>query len=386
RLFVTEPIGPVTVAGHTEMDAVERRTVLRTVVERLSGHGPRAHEVWLPPLGAPPVLSALLVEGDAMSPLTVPIGIVDRPFDQRRTPLVVDLSGAAGNVAIVGAPQSGKSTALRTLITALAVTHDASAAQFYCLDFGGGTLATLREWPGVGSVAGRADPQLTRRTIDWLGALIRSREMLFHDHEIESMAHYRQLKGNRDPRCDRFGDVFLVVDGWPSLIREFEAVETSVAALAAEGLSYGVHVVLSASRWAEIRPALRDQIGTRIELRLGDPGDSELDRRQAREVPEGEAGRGLSHDGLHMVIALPTLDSKDRNGGSCWRRDGWMAPPIPLLPTQIDHGEVIERAGASELRPLIGLEESELCPVTIDFAQHLHLLILGDNESGKTAT
>src|SRR6202012_1570742 len=43
-------------------------------------------------------------------------------------------------------------------------------------------------------------------------------------------------------------------------------------------------------------------------------------------------------------------------------------------------------AGASELRPLIGLEESELCPVTIDFAQHLHLLILGDNESGKTAT
>jgi S-DNA-T family DNA segregation ATPase FtsK/SpoIIIE len=47
---------------------------------------------------------------------------------------------------------------------------------------------------------------------------------------------------------------------------------------------------------------------------------------------------------------------------------------------------VIERAGAAELRPLIGLEESELCPVVIDFAQHLHLLILGDNESGKTAT
>jgi DNA segregation ATPase FtsK/SpoIIIE, S-DNA-T family len=386
RLFTTEPIGPVTIAGHTETDAFARRTVLQAVVERLSGHGPRAHEVWLPPLGAAPVLSTLLVDGEPTSPLTVPIGIVDRPFEQCRTPLVVDLSGAAGNVAIVGAPQSGKSTALRTLITALAITHDPGAVQFYCLDFGGGTLATLREWPSVGSVAGRADPQLARRMIDWLSALIRSREKLFRDDEIESIAHYRQLKQNRDPVCDRFGDVFLIIDGWPSLIREFETVETSVAALAAEGLSYGVHVVLSASRWAEIRPALRDQIGTRIELRLGDPGDSELDRRQAREVPEGEAGRGLSHDGLHMVIALPTLDSKDWNGGSCWRRDGWIAPPIPLLPTQIDHCEVIERAGASELRPLIGLEESELCPVTIDFAQHLHLLILGDNESGKTAT
>src|SRR3984885_6063174 len=88
--------------------------------------------------------------------------------------------------------------------------------------------------------------------IDWLSALIRSREMLFRNYEIESIAHYRQLKENRDPVCDRFGDVFLIIDGWPSLIREFETVETSVAALAAEGLSYGVHVVLSASRWAEI--------------------------------------------------------------------------------------------------------------------------------------
>jgi S-DNA-T family DNA segregation ATPase FtsK/SpoIIIE len=386
RLFVTEPVGRVTVAGHTEMDAVERRTVLQTVVERLTGHGPRAHEVWLPPLGASPVLSTLLVDGEPTSPLTVPIGIVDRPFEQCRTPLVVELSGAAGNVAIVGAPQSGKSTALRTLITALAVTHDPRAVQFYCLDFGGGALAYLREWPSVGSVAGRADPRLTRRMIDWLSALIRSREMLFRDHDIESIAHYRLLKEKRDPRCDHFGDVFLVVDGWPSLIREFETVETSVAALAAEGLSYGVHVVLSASRWAEIRPALRDQIGTRVELRLGDPADSELDRRRAQEVPEGKAGRGLSSDGLHMVIALPKLDGEDSNAGSCRRRDGWVAPSIPLLPTRVDHCEVIERAGAAELRPLIGIEESELCPVAIDFAQHLHLLILGDSESGKTAT
>jgi DNA segregation ATPase FtsK/SpoIIIE, S-DNA-T family len=386
RLFDTEPIGPLTIAGHTETDAFERRTVLQTVVERLSGHGPQAHEVWLPPLEAAPVLSTLLADGEAMPPLTVPVGIVDHPFEQCRAPLVVDLAGAAGNVAIVGAPQSGKSTALRTLITALAVTHDSSAAQFYCLDFGGGTLASLREWPSVGSVAGRADPQLTRRMIDWLSALIRSREMLFRDYEVESIAHYRQLKKDRDPLCDRFGDVFLIIDGWPSLVREFETVESSVAAIAAEGLSYGVHVVVSASRWAEIRPALRDQIGTRIELRLGDPADSELDRRQAQEVPEGKPGRGLSPDRLHMVIALPKLDSEDSNISSRWRRDSWIAPPIPLLPTQIDHCEVIERAGAPELRPLIGLEESELWPVAVDFAKHIHLLILGDNESGKTAT
>ena len=35
---------------------------------------------------------------------------------------------------------------------------------------------------------------------------------------------------------------------------------------------------------------------------------------------------------------------------------------------------------------MIGLEEDELKPVAIDFAQQLHLLVLGDHESGKTAT
>ncbi|MGH3850663.1 MAG: FtsK/SpoIIIE domain-containing protein, partial [Pseudonocardiaceae bacterium] len=103
--------------------------------------------------------------------------------------------------------------------------------------------------------------------------------------------------------------------GWARLRDEFETLEASIIALAAQGLSFGVHVVVSASRWAEIRPALKDQIGTRIELRLGDPTDSELDRRRAQHVPKGEPGRGLSADGLHMVIALPRLDGTESNSG-----------------------------------------------------------------------
>jgi DNA segregation ATPase FtsK/SpoIIIE, S-DNA-T family len=397
RVFTTEPTGPVTLAGGAEADVVDHRTVLQTVVEQLSGHGPRAHEVWLPPLGAAPALDAVMGDTEPMPVLTVPIGLVDRPFEQRRTPLIVDLSGAAGNAAIVGAPQSGKSTTLRTLITALAVTHDPRLVQFYCLDFGGGALASLRDWPHIGSVAGRADPQLAQRMIAQLEAVIRSREMLFRDHGIESMAQYRQLKARQDPVCDRFGDVFLIVDGWASLHREFEMIEASVTMLAAQGLSFGVHVVMSASRWAEIRPALKDQIGSRIELRLGDPTDSELDRRRAQQVPENKPGRGLSHDGLHMVVALPRLDGADSSSGLVGasarigeilrRRHGeWSAPRIPLLPARVDHHSVVQRADGLDVGPLIGLEESELRPLAIDFAQELHLLILGDSECGKTAT
>ncbi|MBV8293345.1 MAG: type VII secretion protein EccCb, partial [Mycobacterium sp.] len=401
RLFTAGPTGPVITTGGADSDVVDRRTVLQVVVDRLSGYGPRAHEVWLPPLAAAPALDTVLRDaesiGKPMPTLAVSIGVVDRPFEQRRTPLVVDLSGAAGNVAVVGAPQSGKSTALRTLIAALAINHDPSLVQFYCLDFGGGVLASLRDWPHVGSVAGRADPQLARRMVAQLEAVIRSRETVFRDHGIQSMAQYRLLKARRDPVCDRFGDVFLVVDGWATLRREFETIETSITSLAAQGLSFGVHTVISASRWAEIRPALKDQIGTRIELRLGDPADSELDRRRAQQVPEGQPGRGLSDDGLHMAIALPRVDGEGSSADLAeasvrlgqmlrGRHGGSAAPPIPLLPARVDHHSVVERVvdeRAADI--LIGLEESELRPVAIDFAQHLHVLILGDGECGKTA-
>ncbi len=383
RVFTAKPIGPI--ARTRKSDGDEQRTVLQTVVDRLSGHGPGAHEVWLPPLETSPALDTVLRDGESTGEprpaLTVCIGLVDRPFEQRRAPLVVDLSGAAGNVAVVGAPQSGKSTTLRALITALGVTHDPRLVQFYCLDFGGGALASLADWPHVGSVAGRADSQLARRMITRLDAIIRSREAAFRDHGIGSMAQYRLLKARQDPRCDRFGDVFLIVDGWASLCREFEAIESSISSLAAQGLSFGVHVVLSASRWAEIRPALKDQIGTRIELRLGDPADSELDRRRAQLVPEGKPGRGLSGDGLHMAIALP---GRQKGQMLHRRHGGWTAPPIALLPARVEYQRMVQQTVAGS-DVLIGLEDSELRPLAVDFAQQPHLLILGDAECGKTA-
>jgi ESX secretion system protein EccC len=407
RLFTAGPTGPVTPVGGVFTDAGTRRSVLQMVVDRVSGHGPRAHEIWLSPLGAAPALDTLLrdvpstgkhtVAAKPTPALTVSVGVVDRPFEQCRAPLTVDFSGAGGNVAVVGAPQSGKSTALRTLITALAVTHDPSQVQFYCLDFGGGALTSLRTWPHVGAVAGRADSELARRMIAELETVIRSREAVFGDQGIESMAQYRGLNARRDSVCDRLGDVFLVVDGWASLRHEFETLEAPITALAAQGLSFGVHVVISASRWAEIRPALKDQIGTRIELRLGDPADSELDRRRAQQVPEGKPGRGLSHDGLHMVIALPRLDGANSSSGLAEastlvgemlrrRYPACAAPPIALLPAHVDYHAVVERA-SDRLGGgvLIGLEESQLLPVTIDFARQGHLLILGDGGCGKTA-
>jgi S-DNA-T family DNA segregation ATPase FtsK/SpoIIIE len=361
RVFGTRAAGPVTPAGR---GASAPRTVLQAVLDRLAGQGPPAHQVWLPPLEEAPALDALLRDvAPAPDGLIVPVGVVDRPFEQHRTPLMVELSGAAGNVAVVGAPRAGKSTALRTLITALAATYDPARVRFYCLDFGGGALGALRALPHVGAVAGRAEPDLVRRMIAEMESTVRSREA---------------QRADAGPGKESLGDVFLVVDGWARLRHEFEDIEASITALAAQGLSFGVHVVLSTSRWAEIRPALKDQIGTRVELRLADPADSEIDRKRAQDVPHDRPGRGLSREGLHMLIALPT--QRVCRGDS-------VAPPIPLLPARVDHDTVVGRTnGRCGARVVLGLEERGLRPIPIDFERHPHLLVLGDSECGKTAT
>ena len=141
------------------------------MVDRLAGQGPPAHQVWLPPLDQSAALDELLgpVVADPVRGLTfanpelhgalqVPIALVDKPREQRRDVLWLQLDGAAGHVAVVGSTQSGKSTALRTLICGLALTHTPAEVQVYCLDFGGGSLAALRDLPHVGGVSGRLDP------------------------------------------------------------------------------------------------------------------------------------------------------------------------------------------------------------------------------------
>ncbi|MGV8875026.1 MAG: type VII secretion protein EccCa [Rhodococcus sp. (in: high G+C Gram-positive bacteria)] len=387
-------------------------TVLDVVVGRIRGRGMPAHEVWLPPLDTAPTLTQLLPGSvlteriDRLSRLRASIGIIDRPFDQRRDLLTVDLSGAAGHVAIVGAPQSGKSTALRSLILALAMTHSPAQVQFYCLDFGGGTLAGLADLPHVGSVANRLDVDRVRRTVAEVAAVVRQRERTFRDRGIDSMAEFRRRRAAQpvDPD-DRFGDVFLVIDGWPSIRSDFESLEQQIATLTTQGLAFGLHLILTASRWAEVRPATKDLIGTRLELRLGDPSDSDMGRAKAASVPEGRPGRGMTRDGLHLLIALPRVDElcsvddlslavSDAVAAVAGASTGISAPPVRMLPELLERSDVLGQLGGAwprtrgttpELGVPIGIDEAELAPVVVDFAENPHFVVFGDSECGKTS-
>lgn len=399
---VPEPATPALPA--VAEDESGQETLLDLLVDRLVGQGPPAHQVWLPPLGDPPALDDLLgpVEVDARRGLVVgnpelhgalgvPVAIVDRPLEQRRDLLWLALDGAAGHVAVVGAPQSGKSTVLRSLICALALTHTPAEVQVYCLDFGGGGLAAVRDLPHVGGVAGRADPTAVRRTVGEMATVLADRERRFAELGVESMAAYRQRRASAatagQATADPFGDVFLVIDGWSTVRGEYDDLEPLVTDLATRGLSYGVHVVATALRWLDFRPAIRDLFGSRLELRLGDPSDSLVARRAAANVPE-RPGRGVTAESLHFLTALPrlatdgdTADLVKRIAGS-W--GGPAAPPVRLLPPVLAYAD-LDLAATTGLRLPIGIAEADLRQVVLDFATEPHFVVFGDAECGKSS-
>ncbi|TDC80712.1 type VII secretion protein EccCa [Micromonospora sp. KC606] len=397
---VPEPAAPAAPPAVEE----ETESLLDALVARLAGQGPPAHQVWLPPLGLSPTLDELLgpagvdpqrgltvANPELHGALQVPVALVDKPFEQRRDLLWLALDGAAGHVAVVGMPQSGKSHALRTLIGALALTHTPAEAQVYCLDFGGGGLAALRDLPHVGGVAGRADPTTVRRTVGEVATLLADRERRFAELGVESMAAWRQrrcaLAAAAQPTVDAYGDVFLVVDGWATLRSEYDDLEPLITDLATRGLSYGVHVVASAVRWMDFRPGIRDLFGSRVELRLGDPSDSVAKRPAAATVPEKTPGRGVTVQGLHFLTALPQLTGAKPGElvkaiAAAW--PGPPAPPVRLLPPVLSYAELDVTASTGLAFP-VGVAEADLRPVLLDFVAEPHFMVFGDAECGKSS-
>ncbi|HEY4022890.1 MAG TPA: type VII secretion protein EccCa, partial [Pseudonocardiaceae bacterium] len=391
-----------------DADDAVGESVLDILVDRMHGHGTPAHQVWLPPLGEPASLDVLLppLVTDPNLGLTVPAesglrgsllavaGLLDRPYEQRRDPLVLDLSGGAGHAVVVGGPRSGKSNLLRALITSLALTHTPAQVQFYCLDFGGGTLGALRGLPHVGGVAERRDASAVRRTVAEVRQVLADREVRFAEQGVDSIAAYRRARADGRIADDPYGDVFLVVDGWLTLRNEFDDLEDTITDLATRGLNYGMHVVVSCARWFDLRPGIRDLFNTKMELRLGDPGDSFLNRKAATNVPENTPGRGINAGGLHLLAALPRIDGRSDTDDLAEGVTGLVeriaahwphpqgAPPVRMLPAHLDYYALPPGEAGRALA--FGMSERDLGPVYLWPTTDPHFLLFGDTESGKT--
>jgi len=159
-------------------------------------------------------------------------------------------------------------------------------------------------------------------------------------------------------------------------------VEEKTRHLVREGLSYNIHVVISASRWNNLRANIRDSLTTRWELRLGDTGDSIAGRKNAEQVP-ALPGRGMTAGVLHFLFALQDEDGL-RAIAQQWSQEE-PVKPLLLLPRSVSTTQLGPVTASSKhgYRIPLGIEGNTLGEFAIDTGIEENILVIGDS-SGKS--
>ena len=382
-------------------------TLVDTIVESLRATGARPpRRLWLPPLEKPAAADELvrLVRGKpwdvdyGKNPgLAFPVGIEDRPREHRQDVHFLDLLSA--NALVIGAPQSGVTNTLATMMTTAALMYRPERVQFYCVAAGGPSLAAVAGLPHVAGMAPAVDREGVGRIIASVLGIVAEREAIFAKSGLDmDEVRRRKFSEKPEPVPVAGGDVVLVIDGWATFAAEYPQLVDHVVALA-RSLSYGVHVVISHTSYLQgFKQALKPLAAARIELRLTDPADSEMDRQLAKKVPKGIPGRGLTKAGKHLLIGVPELaqwSTADGAGRVAARDIGAViaqvsgiqkAATVSRLPESVPFEEVQRLAAPVTRRSLVpfGLSELDLGPAYLDLADHPHAIAVGAPRSGRT--
>ncbi|MEV5961376.1 type VII secretion protein EccCa [Kribbella sp. NPDC051952] len=398
------------VSAPAEAKATERTTgptVLNMFVDQVRSAAKPVLKIWLPPLPAACTLDGLggrtdyvdnrglqlAVRSPQMMP---PVGVIDDPRNQRQEVYRLDLTRAGGHVAFVGGPQSGKTTALRTLVMSLAHTHTPAEVAIYALDLAGGGMQALAQLPHVGGVGLRTDRERIRRTVEEIRTMIDQRERVFRNHGIDTMEALREDHAAGRIKELPTADVVLVIDNFGAIRTAFDELDEPISDILQRGSSYGVHVVATMMRWNDVRMQNQALFGTMLELRLNDPSDSNIDRRLQEVLRKTGPGRTLVPGSkLFVQLALPRVDgvasdarlSEVLEDQALAARSTWQGPQAPqirILPLQLPRNQVADDVRQQAVVP-IGVDERALAPVYLDLAgRDSNLVVFGDSASGKT--
>lgn len=361
---------------------------------------------WLPPLPETAVLDDLRPaegwDGHAWTPATTwmepVIGIVDDPSRSYQGPLHLHL-GKEGHLALYGAPGSGKTSFLQTLVTSLAVTHSPQDVNIYLMDFGGRALTMFSPLPHVGGVVLPDEDERVDRLLRFLLRQLETRQERFANAGVNTLPAYRESTGDRMPA------IVVILDNITGFTSIYPDFEDELAELAREGGNVGIHLVITANSPSLIKAKISGNITMAVALQLADKADyTTAMQRMGNIEPAHIPGRGLvkGNPPLEFQTAFP-VDADTEKGRStalgslinqmaqAWAGPG--APPVPMLPEKVALSDLLPSTDTWPLvfseRPLalpICVDVDDLQPVEIDLNDGPHFLVTGPAQSGKTTT
>lgn len=312
REAVTKDLSGLDHSGQTTKVKSELEAVIDEIADiTVSHHIKSLPQPWLPPLETNIMVGDLREEPqyqDDKPSLSAIVGMVDLPEEQAQRPVSVNLS-EDGNLAVYSSPGYGKSTFLQTLVMELARTHTPEQLNFYLLDFGTNGLQPLRDLPQVADVMNTDEEEKIHKFMKRLQLEVKKRKTLLSQEGVANLGMYERKLGITIPEWIIVIDSF---EGFKDLAYE-DALVKLLASVTRDGLSVGIHVVVSAGSHNAMRAMLSNNFKVKIALKQNQTGDiNEMVGKTTLQIDD-LPGRGLIklEKAALFQTALPTDGETD---------------------------------------------------------------------------
>ena len=313
------------------------------------------------------------------------IGLIDAPDEQSQHPLLLNV-GEEGHTAIFGAPRSGKTTLLQTLIISTALMYSPEDVSIYVMDFGAWSMKLFETLPHVGGVANGNDYERLEKLIRLLDKELTYRKNIFAQVGVGNIELYREVSGKSMPY------MILLIDNFEAVLSTYQEFDEFFIKLSREGAGVGIIMVLT-SGTTGINFKVSNNIKQSLALQLVEKTEYiSIVGKTDGLLPATNPGRGLvkgeyvPHEfqtalGIKSVtegerIELQKAFCNDIN--DAWK--GSRPLPIPVMPQLITQDEL--ECGKDGVD--IGLKANEITPLSINFDDNWCMMISGSNKSGKT--
>lgn len=390
------PVAPVKKKKKTELD--ELSACIRYLAATAKAHGiEKLPGPWLPELPevlyAKDLCSEFGFDGQRWNSgqpwLTVPIGMYDAPQIQAQGVQLMDFA-AEGHFGIYGAPGTGKTTLLKSVVLGLCMLYTPEDVNIYILDCGGWSMSTFANMPHVGGVALDSEEEKFFKLEKLIMEIFEERKRLFLQHAVSSLAAYRESVSADMPA------IVIAIDNFVPVFDNYPDLENLFVTIAREGATYGIYLIFTANNMSGVRYKVLQNIRGAVAFELTDKGDyAGIVGRLDGMVLSGVRGRAFykGTPPMEFQAAMYMEGSTDQEKSNALQAliaqmnaawHGARPKPIPVMPEHVTTGEMIQAYTSRSVLP-VGIDRENIQTAFVDLSDQYCMMISGSMRSGKSA-
>lgn len=355
----------------------------------------------LPSICPPPLPEIIdYKSSDNKKYLTLKIGEYDDPANQMQPPVNISLSD--GNIFIIGAAQTGKTTLLHNFIRGLAENYSPKYVSIYILDFASKALKIYESLNHVGGVLTDSDDEKLKNFFKMMGEIITDRKEKFSSMGFASYSTYLESVSEPD-----IPQIVIIIDNLLVFRETYQNYEEEMLNICRESSALGITVIATAKQTSGISYKFISNFPTRLAFNCTEGSEYSNIFDRCRIKPKNVQGRGLvsidkeiyeyqaymPFDGIYEENSTEILRSESKRVeqikqfiADCRKKYGdAKAYPVPSIPASLTGSYWAENGFAFDNNVIpVALTYSEIEPVALNIYQIGTLAILGREQFGKS--